>query len=351
MIEYYSGQTLLSKMDINGNRPEVYLCTGNRTAGKTTYFNSFVLRKFIQLRQKFALLYRFQYELSNVSDKFFKDIGGLFFQDYRLKSFPRDNGSYCELYLYHGPHDPHGESCGYAITINGSDQVKKMSHMMTDTDWMFFDEFQSETNKYCPDELTKFKSIHTSLARGAGKQTRYLPVIMASNNVSLINPYFVDMGISDRIRKDTKFLRGPGYVLEVTFNESAARSQRESGFNQAFRDTRYVDFASQNVYLNDSMSFISQPSGRSRYLATLRCDGREFAVREFAELGIVYCDDHPDLSFPVRISVTTDDHQINYVMLRKHDLLVSNCRYLFERGCFRFKNLQCKNAIMKLVCY
>ena len=351
MEDYYSGQTLLSKTDINGNRPEIYICTGNRTAGKTTFFNSFVMRKYIQAKQKFALLYRFQYELNDVADKFFKDIGQLFFQDYSIRSSIRGNGSYSELFLFHGPHDPHGESCGYALTINGADQIRKMSHMLTDTEWMFFDEFQSESNKYCPDELKKFKSIHTSLARGNGQQVRYLPVIMAANNVSLINPYYIDMGISDRIRKDTRYLRGPGYVLEITINEAAAKAQQQSGFNQAFQDTRYLDFASQNVYLNDSMAFIDQPRGKNRYLATIRCDGREFAIREFAELGIIYCDDHPDLSFPIRVSVTTDDHQINYVMLRKHDLLVSNARYLFERGSFRFKNLQCKNAIMKMVSY
>ena len=55
---------------------------------------------------------------------------------------------------------------------------------------MIFDEFQSETNHYCTDEIRKFISVHTSVARGQGKQSRYVPVFMLSNPVSIINPYF-----------------------------------------------------------------------------------------------------------------------------------------------------------------
>ena len=54
---------------------------------------------------------------------------------------------------------------------------------------MIFDEFQSETNKYCADEIKKFLSIHTSVARGKGEQRRYVPVYMLSNQVSLILDY------------------------------------------------------------------------------------------------------------------------------------------------------------------
>jgi hypothetical protein len=33
--EYYDGTRILSLMDINGNKPELYLITTNRTGGKT----------------------------------------------------------------------------------------------------------------------------------------------------------------------------------------------------------------------------------------------------------------------------------------------------------------------------
>ena len=49
--------------------------------------------------------------------------------------------------------------------------------------------------------------------------------------------------------------------------------------------------------------------------------------------------------------VTTDDRQINYVMLKANDFFLSSLRYFFEKGAFRFKDLACKEAIIKALSY
>lgn len=45
-MSYYDGTKLLSLKDINGNLPEIYICTSNRSAGKTTYFNRLCVNLF-----------------------------------------------------------------------------------------------------------------------------------------------------------------------------------------------------------------------------------------------------------------------------------------------------------------
>jgi len=344
MPEYYDGTKLLSLYDINGKKPEIYMCTTNRTGGKTTYFRRREINLFKKKKIKFCELYRYAYELDDIADKIFKDIGTLFFQGDELVSKRRARGIYHELFL-------NDEPCGYAIAINNADQIKKVSHLLTDTGHIFFDEFQSETNHYCPNEIQKLLSIHTSIARGQGQQTRYVPVVMCGNAVSLLNPYFVELGISTRLKDDTKFLRGDGFVLEQGYIQSAADAIKSSGFNRAFSKNKYVEYSAQNVYLNDSRTFIEKPSGNSRYLATLRYDGKDYAIREFADAGIIYCDDRIDSSALYKITVTTNDHAINYVMLRKNDFFLTNMRYFFEQGCFRFKDMQCKDAVLKALSY
>ena len=342
--KYYDGTKLLSMLDINGNKPEIFLCTTNRTGGKTTYFSRLLVNRFLDKGEKFALLYRFNYELDDCADKFFKDIGNLFFKGKAMTGQRRASGIFHELFL-------DSVSCGYAISLNSCDQLKKYSHLFSDVCRIMFDEFQSETNHYCSDEIRKLLSVHTSIARGNGKQIRYVPIYMLSNPVSIINPYYVEMGISNRLKDDTKFLRGDGYVLEQGFVESASAAQLESGFNRAFARNSYVAYSAECVYLNDSKAFIESPSGNSRYVGTLRYNGSDYGLREFSELGIIYCDDKPDSTFKFKVTVTTDDHQINYVMLRKNDLFISNLRYLFERGCFRFKDMKCKDAVLKALSY
>lgn len=350
-MEQYDGTKLLSLRDINGKQPEIYICTTNRTGGKTTYFNRLLFNRFVKTQAKFMLVYRFNYELDDVAEKFFKDIQGLFFPEWCLESKRKARGVYYELYAYLRNDPDIKYLCGYAVSLNNADQFKKYSHLFSDTQCMLMDEFQSETNHYCPNEVAKLMSLHTSVARGQGKAVRYVPVYLIGNPVSIINPYYVALGISARLRSDTKFMKGDGYVVEQGYVESVARAQEESGFNRAFAGETYSAYSAQGVYLNDNHAFIDKPNGRARYLGTIKYNGKEFALREYAELGIIYCDGRPDATYPFKLAVTTDDHNVNYVMLKRNDLFVQNMRYFFERGAFRFKDLQCKEAVMKMVSY
>lgn len=344
MGKYYDGTKLLSMKDLNGEKPEIIMCTTNRTGGKTTFFGRYCINRFKKHGEKFILLYRFNYELDNCADKFFKDIGGLFFPGSYMKSERRCKGVYHDLYL-------DDEHCGYAMALNYADQIKKMSHLFSDASRFLFDEFQSETNHYVDNEVEKLISIHTSVARGQGKQTRYVPVIMLANAVTIINPYYVELGITERLNDKTNFLKGDGFVLEQGFVDSASSALKESGFNRAFSRNKYVAYAGENIYLNDSKTFIEKPQGTSRYLGTLRYKGVDYALREYAQAGVIYCDDKADSTYKFKLTVTTEDHQINYVMLKRNDLFLSNMRYFFEKGCFRFKDLRCKEAVLKALAY
>ena len=343
---YYDGTKLLSMKDINGETPELYLCTSNRTAGKTTYFSRLLMNRFFDKGEKFALLYRFGYELDDCANKFFKDISSLFFNDRVMIGTNKASGTFVELSI-------DGAVCGYAMALNLADNIKKYSHLFSDVQRIMFDEFQSETSHYCTKEIEKFQSVHTSIARGQGKQVRYVPVYMLSNTVSIINPYYVALGISNRLRNDTKFLRGDGFVLEQGYNETASQSMMSSAFNRAFANSnsKYLQYATQNVYLNDNSAFVERPQGKSTYICTLRYNGSDYSVKEYRDAGIVYCDNKSDETFPLKITVTTEDHQINYVMLKRNDGLISTLRFFFEKGAFRFKDLQCKEAILSALSY
>ena len=344
MANYYDGTKLLSLLDINGKKPEIYICTTNRTGGKTTYFARLCVNRFLKHGEKFMLIFRFNYEIDDCSEKFFKDISRLFFNGYTMTNKRKAAGIYHELFL-------NDKSCGYAVSLNSADQLKKYSHLFSDVSRMMFDEFQSETNHYCNDEIKKLLSIHTSVARGQGEQIRYVPVYMLSNPVSIINPYYVELGISERLNENTRFLKGDGFVLEQGFVESASEAQKESGFNRAFSKNAYVAYSSQCIYLNDNKAFIEKPTGIGRYIATLRYKGVDYGIREYAEQGIIYCDDRPDSTFKNKITVTTEDHEINYVMLKRNDFFLTNLRFFFEKGCFRFKDLRCKEAVLKALSY
>ena len=344
MPEYYDGTKLLSLSDINGDKPEIYMCTANNTAGKTTYFSRLLVNKFLQKGDKFMLINRFTYELDSCAEKFYKDIHTLFFPDHVMDSKSRAKGIYHELYL-------DGMPCGYSVAMNSIDRLKKYSHLFSDTKRMFMDEFQSETSHYCQNEVNKFRALHKIVARGQGEMVRYVPVYMCANPITILNPYYAAMNIAERLNTNTKFLRGEGFVLEQGYVEAAGRAQATSGFNKAFGNDAYSKFTNEAVYLFDNYAFIDKPSGYSSYIATIKYNGTEFGIREYLDAGIIYCDNKADGTYPLKITVTKDDHDINYVMLRKNDMFLSQMRYFFQKGCFRFKNLACKEAILKALSY
>ena len=343
---YYDGTKLLSLKDINGNKPEIYICTSNRSGGKTTYFGRYLVNRFLKHGEKFGLLYRYEYEVSDAGDKFYKQLQSLFFNDTEMSCQYHAKQKYSELFL-------NGVSCGYAIALNCADTIKKYSHLYSDIERLLMDEFQSETSNYCPKEIEKFQSIHYSLARGNGKQYRYLPTIMLSNPVTLLNPYYVALGISSRLSDETKFMRGNGWVLEQGYNETASLSQKTSGFYKAFntQQNSYAKYSTEAVYLNDQLSFIDKVEGKNKYVCTLKYMNKEFAVREYAELGFLYVNKVVDSSFNNRICVTTSDHDINYVMLKTNAYMIQAFRQLFSRGAFRFADLECKECLIQAISY
>lgn len=341
-MEYYDGSKLLHMKDRKKEVPEIYMVAGNRTAGKTTYFAKFLIDEWLRDNKKFMLVYRYGSELQDIVDQFYSEIHRLFFSSYEMDEKKRVKGLYIDLYL-------EGEHCGYACALSFAEKYKKMSHTFADTAHMFFDEFQSDN--YVPNEIKKFQSLHKSVARGGGQKVRRVPVYMCSNTVSLLNPYFVSMGISNNLQSNTKFYRGNGHVLEIYFNEEAAQESMKSGFEKSFANDDYSQHANYNVYLNDNNSFVEKITGRSEYVCTIRYNGKEFGIRLFEDNGIAYVDDRPDKNYPLRFVATLDDHQVNYVMIKKHAFFIDTMRYLFEKGAFRFKNLECKIAALSFLAY
>ena len=60
--KYYEPTELLSKKDLDGEEPSIYLVTSNRSAGKTTAFLKLQLEDFKNNGKKAMLLYRQKYE-------------------------------------------------------------------------------------------------------------------------------------------------------------------------------------------------------------------------------------------------------------------------------------------------
>lgn len=340
MGKFYDGTKLLSLKDIKGEKPAIYMAVSNNSAGKTTWFLSLLVNRFIKKGEKFIILYRFRNELHNVSDKIFGDLKKFpRFSAYEMTEEKGAGGVYIELLL-------NDKSCGYAIALNCADSVKKMSHKFNDSTSIFMDEFISETGHYCTDEIQKFIIIYKAAARGYGEQVRPVSVYMAANPYTMLNPYYTAFGIGARLQADTKFLRGDGWVFEQNYNASAGQALGATGVFRAFSDSapEYLAYSTEGKYLDNS-SFVERPDGRPSYICTLSYGGRDYGIYSYRDTGILYCSTRADKTCKRRFAVTLDDMRPNTASIAANRAIIEYMRDYFVCGAFRFQNLLAKQAI------
>ena len=345
-MNFYNGDKLLLMHDLDDEVPEIYICNGNRSAGKTVYFNHKLVQDYLDdNNKKFGIYYRFKNELSECSGKFFKDIQKIYFPTHQMEHKLKDGDLFAELYL-------DGKPCGYALPLNRASKLKPLSHYFSDISQIVFDEYQSEDGVYCSDEIKKFRGIHQTIARGNGSSSRYVPVYMISNSVTAINPYYTAFGINGRLNPDTHFIRGNGWVMEQAFVKDAYNKLSRSAFEKCFVDDDYLNMGKDGKHLLDNDSFIiPRPKAQPfRYYCTLIYQGKLYSLKIYDNLGFIFCDVGGDITYKYRIAVDEDSHDES-TQLSKNFKLIEYLRDHYINGCFRFLNIEAKNCILKLIRY
>lgn len=347
---YHDGRKLLSLKDLNKETPEVYIDTANRTAGKTTFYNGYLVNRFLKYGEKFCLLYRKKYELDIVERIFFNDIKNIFFQGLEMTSEPQAKGTIIYLYLgIIGADAKDRVQCGYAISISSSDEVKKMSHLLSDVKRILLDEFQLESRKYLKNEVQNVISIHDSIARGGGKQTRYVPLILVGNLLDLYNPYYEALGISQRLDIKTNYMRGDGWVLAQGFNKTAAKKIAASAFHRAFSGNDYTTVSEKKEYLFDETYNIRKDIPNvGYYVGTIVAKKRKYGVRIVEEYNCIYVSQKSEPSWKNCTAATEDDIAENTIYIRDGNLRKMLKRNLHNNSLY-FDSMESKKAALALI--
>lgn len=343
-MKYYDGTKLLNIKDINGNKPSILGCDGNRGCGKTVYFNRYAINRFKKHGEKFIILYRYKCELENVASKFFGDIGGLFFPDDVMTEKSQEHGLYVELKL-------NKITCGYAMAINSAYKLKKLSHLFTDVALILFDEFQNDM--YVPNEVTKFITIYESVARGHGQAVRDVKVILMCNHISDMNPYYRAWGLVKGCSETIEgFIKGEGVVIEKVQNYEVVNAKITQGFFQAFSDTKAIQHSLYNKSLLETSAFIEEiKDSNFTYLCNFECDGHMFALKSPSNHDKVsyYFTNKVDYKVKARYVFSMTDHNNETVMTGAIKETIDILKRCFEMGRLRFSDVETKTYALMLM--
>lgn len=346
MSKYYDGTTLLSKLDLDGEKPEILICCGNRTAGKSYFWKRYLISTFVRAGKLIMPLVRYVDEVEDYMDGFMEDIcGEECCVGVSLQTKSKGRGTY--RVIYRG--DDEKNIVGYITYLGAADRIKRISSRFVNVEVMFFDEFQTDTNTYIENEVANLISIHNSVARGHGKQSRFVPLIMCSNMSSRFNPYFTAFGIHKRLNKNTHFLRGNGWVAEIVFNENAATALRESRFNVAFKNQKYLDSATNNVFLNDSDDFIGKvPLAKMNYYISLEGE-TNCSIWIDNDHKFLYVSSSYNSSFPRKMHITNVGHSTESPYISGYSMLIPEWRRYYNLGMWRFENALTRNILIEIL--
>ena len=87
------------------------------------------------------------------------------------------------------------------------------------------------------------------------------------------------------------------------------------------------------------------------YLMSIHFDGKWFGLRYYSDKMLLYINKSPDLSHRRKIAVSVDDMTEETTLMTRSDPLLIRMRDFFEKGAFRFQNLESKAAIFNLLSY
>ena len=343
-MSFYTFEEIKKRKDINGKKPLIYIVSTNRSGGKTTAFLKMAFEDNIEKEEECVLFYRKRTELTG-SEKIFEEM--------ICREYPEQSVSgkmMIDNLIYQiWREDEHGKKpLGYAVAFKGSDDLKKYSPIFQKVTKCLLDEFQKEDGRYLKDECSLLLSAYTSISRGQGKQSRPVELYLLGNNISILNPYYFKLGITKRLKKDTKFMRGDGWVLEQGFNASASKALGENSVIRALSGKRELNYLLSKEYLIDVDKFITNPSGKSRYLCTIIYDEIKIGVREF-ENGEIHCNNKVDPSSLYTFAFTDASHSNDTVILRKGSFLWKTIRDGYDGAYLTFSSHEIKNVIFELI--
>ena len=328
-IKHYDGTKILSMLDLDGKKPEIYLITSNRTDGKTTYMARWLTKRFKEHGDQFMFVVRHKDQLSNISNTFFHGVQQLFFQDDIMTHKVKDNGLYAEMYL-------NDQLCGYAVSLNTQSKLKTNSALFNEVQRIWLDEFQT-LDRYCTDEIRKIIDLHYTVARGKGEAYRYVPIFLTGNHIDFFNPYYVEFGICDRLKADTHFLKGHGWILEQNINKTVLEARELSGLTRAFRGNAHI---AKDAYLYDELVIMDKPKGMCRYMMTIKYAGKEYSLFDYGYCA--YFTTGSDETFKIRAAVLPEDIDDNTPHINFYQFYTQYITKMLKAGLFRFKNAECK---------
>ena len=288
---------------------------GVRGGGKT--FNTILhgIKRFIKTGEQFIYLRRRQVDLDDActgkkgSGNLFSDIIHKgYFNDREFKVTKDSSGGYV-FYL-------DDKIMGYGKALS----TARRSTSLPDVKLIIFDEFLIDDSighdRYLNSgkEMFLFNNFYETIARG-----RDIPCVFLGNAFSMVNPYFIELGIRINDIQDNKIYKGKSWTVLFWKDEDFLAQREQTQFFQATKDTSFSRHAFDNSFYLDKKDFIAKRDKDSEHHFSLVYLGKTYGVWVNWEKGTYYVSTKgANANRHKTISMSLEDNKPNNVSIRRY---------------------------------
>lgn len=318
---YYDINKLLSHNKL------LNISIGARGLGKSYAAKRLAINNFLKHKKQFIYVRRYKNEFDNIKN-YFSDI------EDRYPDHQFDVGSGC-FYI-------DGEVAGYYIALSTSQKQKSSS--FPEVSLIIFDEFIVDKGRvsYIKGEVEVFLDLIETVARTRDD----VRVVMISNAISSINPYFLYFNIYPH--SGDKFISKDQVIVEINKNLDFVNFKKQTKFGQLIADSKYGKYSIENEFLRDDNSFIEKMSGKSICWYGIKYEEAVYSIWYNQPSGFVFVTKKalPNSNYDI-YSILTEDHRPNMLLISKSNQIFKKLKEAYSYGQVRFDSLQAKTTFLE----
>lgn len=301
---------------------------GARGLGKSYAAKRWAINNFLKNKKQFIYIRRYKTEFNNIKN-YFSDI-----QDrYPDHKFSVGRGEFII----------DGEVAGYYIGLSTSQTQK--SNSFPNVNIIIFDEFIIDKGKltYIKGETQLFLDMIETIARTRDD----VRILMISNAISSINPYFLMWNIYPR--EGDRFICKDQIIVEINKNIDFINFKKQTKFGQLIDGTEYGKYAIENAFLRDNKEFIEKIEGRAHCMYGIKINGRTYSVWSGIESGLLYMTKKDVENGLFVYAITDEDHQKDLLRIHKQADILKRLKMIHDIGLLRFDCLESKSAFYEIM--
>ena len=304
---------------------------GNRSSGKSFAWKEKLIRMFKKDGSQFIFLKR------GVEESRASKLTN-YFEDVRELKFPDD-----DIYASKDKFYINGEVMGYIKCLKKVVNDKSISYSKVKI--ILYDEFLNENGDYLKNEVSQLFNLYQTVARGGGEVIREnVKIVLISNAVSLINPYFRYLNLYNLKEGYTV---GKYYVIELFKNEAVVNAIKDTQFYEMIKGSAYSEYALDNSFYLDDNSFIKKPSlNKSYYYATFLFKEKEIACYILAD-GSLYMCRNVNKENPYKFCIGC--YREKYILLERANYILKRLKNSFNSNMMFFKDLEIKGDVIEML--